>query len=101
MATLTQQGSIDVFIPKGHHRFILGKGAETLKKIEAETGAKIQVPKINPDADAADEPINVMGSKEAMQAAKVRKLPFYFHKKIFCKIYNPKFSKNKYNFLTC
>lgn len=72
MATLTQQGSIDVFIPKGHHRFILGKGAETLKKIEAETGAKIQVPKINPDADAADEPINVMGSKEAMQAAKIR-----------------------------
>ena len=71
MAQMTQQGQISVFVPKEHHRFILGKGAETLKKLEQVTGAKISVPKINPDAKA-DEPITITGAKEAMQAAKIR-----------------------------
>lgn len=72
LGQLTQQGSISVFIPKAHHRFILGKAAATLKQLEAETGAKISVPKINPDASAEDQPITITGAKEAMQAAKVR-----------------------------
>ena len=40
LANLTQQGSIDVSIPKAHHRFVLGKGGEVLKKIQESTGAK-------------------------------------------------------------
>ena len=72
-AQLTQQGSISVFIPKAHHRFILGKGAENLKSLERKTGAKISVPKINPDANAEDEPITITGAKEAMQGT-VRKM---------------------------
>ena len=61
-------GSIDVDIPKEHHRFVLGKGAEVLKRIQDQTGAKISVPK----ADEKDGLIRVTGSKEAMDAAKVR-----------------------------
>ena len=60
-------GSIDVDIPKEHHRFVLGKGAEVLKRIQDQTGAKISVPK----ADEKDGLIRVTGSKEAMDAAKV------------------------------
>jgi len=70
MAQLTQQGSINVFIPKAHHRFILGKQAETLKALERETGAKISVPKISDEAK--EEPIVITGAKEAMQEAKAR-----------------------------
>jgi len=66
LANLTQQGSIDVDIPKEHHRFVLGKGAEVLKRIQDQTGAKISVPK----ADEKDGLIRVTGSKEAMDAAK-------------------------------
>ena len=43
LANLTQQGSIDVSIPRQHHRFVLGKGGEKLKAIQEATGAKIQV----------------------------------------------------------
>ena len=63
----TDLGSIDVDIPKEHHRFVLGKGAEVLKRIQDQTGAKISVPK----ADEKDGLIRVTGSKEAMDAAKV------------------------------
>ena len=47
MAQMTQQGSISVFIPKDHHRFVLGKGAERLKEIEKATGAKIRAVLLN------------------------------------------------------
>ena len=43
LSNLTQQGSIDVSIPRAHHRFVLGKGGEKLKQIQEATGAKIQV----------------------------------------------------------
>lgn len=69
LANMTQQGSIDVLIPKEHHRFILGKGAETLKKIEAETGTKIQVPKSD---EAEGAPIRITGAKDAMKACKAK-----------------------------
>lgn len=69
LASLTQQGSLDVIIPKAHHRFILGRGAETLKKLEAETGAKISVPKTDEPEGA---PIKVTGAKDAMKAVKAK-----------------------------
>ena len=34
LANLTAQGSIDVSIPRAHHRFVLGKGGDVLKKIQ-------------------------------------------------------------------
>ncbi|CAG5097692.1 Oidioi.mRNA.OKI2018_I69.XSR.g15189.t1.cds [Oikopleura dioica] len=69
LANMTQQGSIDVLIPKEHHRFILGKGAETLKKLEAETGTKITVPKAD---EAEGAPVRITGAKDAMKAAKAK-----------------------------
>ena len=56
-ANLTQRGEINVSIPKAHHRFIIGKGAEVLKKIEANTGAKITMPK----SDDASTNISIQG----------------------------------------
>lgn len=69
MAQMTQQGSISVFIPKDHHRFVLGKGAERLKEIEKATGAKIRVPKSD---EPAETPITITGAKEAMAACKAK-----------------------------
>jgi len=60
-------GSIDVDIPKEHHRFVVGKGAKVLKRIQDQTGAKISVP----NADEQDGLIRVTGPQEAMDAAKV------------------------------
>lgn len=59
------QASIQVSIPKEHHRFILGKGGSKLQELEAKTATKISIPK----ASEANDKITISGPKEGIDKA--------------------------------
>ena len=50
-------------IPSEHHKFILGKGGNNLKQLEANTGTRINIPK------TAGDLIIVVGIKEDVEKA--------------------------------
>lgn len=62
-AGLQTQASIEMAIPKEHHKFILGKGGKRLQELELLTQTKIQIPK---DSDI----IRIVGTKEGIDRAK-------------------------------
>lgn len=60
---LQTQASIEMAIPKEHHRFILGKGGKRLQELELLTQTKITLPK-------ESEIIRIVGTKEGIDRAK-------------------------------
>ncbi|XP_037085913.1 vigilin-like [Pollicipes pollicipes] len=54
-----------ISIPKEHHRFILGRGGQRLRELEAQTATKIHVPG---QADPSDK-VNVTGIKDGIEKA--------------------------------
>lgn len=60
---LQTQASIEMAIPKDHHRFILGKGGKRLQDLELLTQTKITIPK-------ESEIIRIVGTKEGIDRAK-------------------------------
>ena len=62
-AGLQTQASIEMAIPKEHHKFILGKGGKRLQDLELLTQTKIQIPK---ESDI----IRIVGTKEGIDRAK-------------------------------
>lgn len=63
LRSLQSQGSMEIEIPKEHHRFILGKGGKRLQDLELLTATKINIPR---DSDI----IRIVGSKEGMDRAR-------------------------------
>lgn len=63
LRALQSQGSMEIEIPKEHHRFILGRGGKRLQELELMTATKINIPR---DSDI----IRIVGSKEGMDRAK-------------------------------
>lgn len=63
VAGLQTQASIEMVIPRDHHRFILGKGGKKLQEIENGTNTKITIPR---DSDV----IKIVGTKEGIDMAK-------------------------------
>lgn len=62
-AGLQTQASIELPIPKEHHKFILGKGGKLIQDLELLTQTKIQIPKDS-------EIIRIVGTKEGIDRAK-------------------------------
>ena len=62
-AGLQTQASIEMAIPKEHHKFILGKGGKRLQDLELLTQTKIAIPK---ESDI----IRIVGTKEGIDRAK-------------------------------
>jgi len=62
-AGLQTQASIEMSIPKDHHKFILGKGGKRLQDLELLTQTKITIPK-------ESEIIRIVGTKEGIDRAK-------------------------------
>jgi len=62
-AGLQTQASIEMAIPKEHHKFILGKGGKRLQDLELLTQTKITIPK---ESDI----IRIVGTKEGIDRAK-------------------------------
>lgn len=50
-------------IPRDHHKYLLGKGGQKLKKLELQTTAKINIAK---DSDT----VTITGTKEGIASAK-------------------------------
>lgn len=63
IAGLQTQASIEMVIPKEHHRFILGKGGKKLQEIELSTQTRITLPR---DSDI----VRIVGTKEGIDIAK-------------------------------
>lgn len=68
MPKLTQktafQATVELSIPRDHHRFILGKGGKTLQQLELNTATKITIPRDGSDI------IKIVGTKEGVDQAK-------------------------------
>ena len=60
---LQTQASIDMVIPKDHHRYILGKGGKKLQELELETQTRITIPRDS-------ETIKIVGTKEGIDIAR-------------------------------
>ena len=60
------QCTYDVHVPKEHHKSVLGRQGARLKKIEASTNTKINVPR----PDDSSEFIRVTGNKEGADKAR-------------------------------
>jgi len=43
---LQTQAKVEISVPVEHHRFIIGRGGETMKEIQERTGARIFVPRV-------------------------------------------------------
>lgn len=63
--TLQTQASVQIPIPKEHHRFILGKGGAKLQELETKTATKISIPK----ASESNDKITIAGPKEGIDKA--------------------------------
>lgn len=63
VAGLQTQASIEMVIPKEHHRFILGKGGKKLQEIELATHTKITLPR---DSDV----VKIVGVAEGIDVAR-------------------------------
>ena len=63
---LPPQAFIDIQVPKGHHKFVLGKSGNKLKGIENMTATKITVPKSEDPSDT----IKISGTKEGIDRAR-------------------------------
>ena len=63
VAGLQTQASIEMVIPKEHHRFILGKGGKKLQELELLTQTKIAIPRDS-------EIIRIVGTKEGIDRAR-------------------------------
>jgi len=62
-AGLQTQASIEMIIPKEHHRFLLGKGGKKLQDLELLTQTKITIPRDS-------EIIRIVGTKEGIDRAR-------------------------------
>lgn len=60
---LQTQASIEMVIPKDHHKFILGKGGKKLQELELASATKITIPRDS-------EIIRIVGTKEGIDRAK-------------------------------
>jgi len=60
---LQTQASIEMVIPKEHHKFILGKGGKKLQDLELQSQTKITIPRDS-------EIIRIVGTKEGIDRAK-------------------------------
>lgn len=63
---LQTEASINVPIPKEHHRFILGKSGKKLKDLELSTTTKISVPRSEVNSDL----IRILGTRENIDKAR-------------------------------
>lgn len=63
VANLQTQASIEMVIPKEHHRSILGKGGKKLQELELTSQTRITIPKDS-------EIIRIVGTKEGIDRAK-------------------------------
>ncbi|XP_049810317.1 vigilin [Schistocerca nitens] len=59
------QATVNIAIPKEHHRFILGKNYLKLRDLEKNTATKISVPNMNDPSDR----ITITGTKEGIEKA--------------------------------
>lgn len=64
LTQLQTQASIDVAIPRDHHKFILGRGGKILQQLELATATKITMPR-----DGSDT-IRIVGTKEGVDRAR-------------------------------
>merc|ERR1719244_2010342 len=60
---LQTQASIEMVIPKEHHKFILGKGGKKLQELELQSATKITIPRDS-------EIIRIVGTKEGIDRAR-------------------------------
>jgi transcription antitermination factor NusA-like protein len=60
---LQAQASIEMVIPKDHHRYILGKGGKKLQELELSTQTRITIPRDS-------EIIRIVGTKEGIDRAR-------------------------------
>lgn len=63
VAGLQTQASIEMVIPKEHHKFILGKGGKKLQELELQSATKITIPRDS-------EIIRIVGTKEGIDRAR-------------------------------
>jgi len=63
VANLQTQASIEMVIPKDHHRYILGKGGKKLQDLELMSQTRITIPRDS-------EIIRIVGTKEGIDRAK-------------------------------
>lgn len=63
VAGLQTQASIEMVIPKEHHKFILGKGGKKLQELELNSATKITIPRDS-------EIIRIVGTKEGIDRAR-------------------------------
>jgi len=68
-----------------HHRFLIGRGGASIRKVREETGARIVFP-VAKDEDK--ELITIIGKKEAVEAAKQQLLKSI--KDLVCKYFSVK-----------
>jgi len=59
------QASVQINIPKDHHRFILGSKGSKLNELERQTATKISVPRPNENSDL----VTVTGTREGIEKA--------------------------------
>lgn len=62
---LQKQASLDVYVPKNHHSFIIGKEGKIVKEIMDQTSTIVRIPR----SDDPSEMINVAGTAENIRAA--------------------------------
>jgi predicted PilT family ATPase len=67
LAKLQTQAEAEVVIPKEHHRAIIGKGGEKLKRLSNETSCNIRIPN---QEDPEGAPIVITGTTENIQIAR-------------------------------
>ena len=63
LRALQTQASIEIEIPREHHRFILGRGGKKLQDLELATATRINIPR---DSDI----IRIVGTKEGIDRAR-------------------------------
>merc|ERR1712223_761844 len=59
------QASVNISVPKDHHRYILGRQGAKLQELEAKTATKISMPKVSEASDS----ITISGPKEGIDKA--------------------------------
>jgi len=64
VAKLQTQASVELDIPRDHHRFILGKGGQRLQQLELQTSTKITLPRNGSTI------IRIVGSREGIDRAR-------------------------------
>jgi len=60
------QASLQIAVPKDHHRYILGRGGTKLQELEQKTATKISLPKAT---DKENDKITISGPKEGIDKA--------------------------------